>query len=188
MKMYSRLALGGLLVLAMAGSASAATWTADNVYNLVGQIYVMPGATLTIEAGTQIRSIPADQGSLAVTRGAKIFVKGTATKPVVFTSTNDNGTWREAINEWGNLTVMGNGLISASHFGGQPVGSNTKDPSGLNIKQMEGLTDLVNGKYGGVDPVRREGAGPGQRAERPLVGRHRAQHRYRPRRNHEQCG
>jgi hypothetical protein len=132
-----------------ANIAVSTTWTANNVYNLVGQIYVLPGATLTIEAGTQIRSVPTDQGSLAITRGAKIFVNGTAANPVVFTSTNDNGTWREAVNEWGNLTIMGNGLISASHFGGLQVGINTKDPSGLNVKQMEGLTDPVNGIYGG---------------------------------------
>ncbi len=30
---------------------TSVTWTADNVYNLVDQIYVQPGATLTIEPG-----------------------------------------------------------------------------------------------------------------------------------------
>src|SRR5688500_4218229 len=99
------------------------TWSAANVYNLVDQVFVMPGATLTIEAGTRIASTPTDNGSgsLAVTRGGKIMVMGTAEAPVVMTSTNDDGTWREAANEWGNLTIMGNGLISASHFDGQPI-------------------------------------------------------------------
>ena len=32
------------------------TWTPDNVYKLVGQIYVLPGATLTIKAGTLVQS------------------------------------------------------------------------------------------------------------------------------------
>src|SRR5688500_7978778 len=99
------------------------TWSAANVYNLVDQIFVMPGATLTIEPGTRIASTPTENGSgsLAVTRGGKIMVMGTAEAPVVMTSTNDDGTWREAANEWGNLTIMGNGLISASHFDGQPI-------------------------------------------------------------------
>ena len=156
--------MAAVLGLALAGSASAAnvavsanittstTWTADNVYNLVGQIYVEPGATLTIQAGTLIKSNPADQGSLAVCRGAKIFVLGTREKPVIMTSTNDDMvTWRPVCNEWGNLTLMGKGLISASHYGGLPVGSNTKTPTGLNEKKMEGLTHATLANYGGND-------------------------------------
>jgi hypothetical protein len=81
------------------------------------------------------------------------------------------GTWHEGVNEWGNLTVMGNGLISASHFGGLPVSvtvdddgvaggstttrQNTMIPDGLNQKQMEGLTAAFPGDskvlYGGSD-------------------------------------
>lgn len=135
------------------------TWTPDNIYSLVDQIFVMPGATLTIEAGTRIASTPtADgSGSLAVTRGGKIMVLGTQDNPVVMTSSADDGTWREAANEWGNLTIMGNGLISASHFDGEPVvvngRPNTKIPDGLNEKQMEGLVASFPGDtkvlYGG---------------------------------------
>ncbi len=130
------------------------TWTADNVYNLQNQIYVMPGATLTIEPGTLVQSTAGQGGSLAVARGAKIFVNGTANNPVIMTSSNDTLTsWHEGANEWGNLTIMGNGLISASHYGGEPVGDNTKEPTGLNEKQMEGLTGDFEGDpkvmYGG---------------------------------------
>jgi len=135
------------------------TWTPDNIYSLVDQIFVMPGATLTIEAGTRIASTPtADgSGSLAVTRGGKIMILGTPDNPVVMTSSADDGTWRESANEWGNLTIMGNGLISASHFDGEPVvvngRPNTKIPDGLNEKQMEGLVASFPGDtkvlYGG---------------------------------------
>jgi hypothetical protein len=162
MKHLGRTLLAGLFALSVAGSANAAniaksgnistseTWTSDNVYNLEGQIYVLPGATLTIEAGTLIQSDPADGGSLAITRGAKIYVNGTKEDPVIMTSTNDNLTdWHEGVNEWGNLTVMGDALISASHYAGYPVGDNTKTPTGLNEKQMEGLTDAENAMYGG---------------------------------------
>lgn len=168
------------MALFMAGTASAATvtvssniatsetWTADNFYKLTKQIFVLPGATLTIEAGVVIASDTGVGGSLAVTRGAKIFVNGTKNNPVIMTSTDDvatwtpdashpsggdpkTGTWRAGANEWGNLTIMGKGLISASHYGGLQVGDNTKDPSCLNEKQMEGLTDPNNSLYGGAD-------------------------------------
>jgi hypothetical protein len=97
------------------------TWTADNTYNLQEQIFVLPGATLTIEAGTVVASTPTanGSGSLAVTRGAQIFVNGTLENPVIMTSTNDDfETWREAANEWGNLTVMGDAYISNSFVDG----------------------------------------------------------------------
>jgi hypothetical protein len=119
------------------------TWTADNTYNLQEQIFVLPGATLTIEAGTVVASTPTanGSGSLAVTRGAQIFVNGTIENPVIMTSTNDDfETWREAANEWGNLTVMGDAYISNSFVDG-----NSATCDGENISPMEGLvTDPEN--------------------------------------------
>jgi hypothetical protein len=111
---FGALALG----LALAGTASAAeikvtaniststTWTANNTYNLQQQIYVLPGATLRIQAGTIVASDTGVGGSLAVARGGQIFVEGTAENPVIMTSKADvatwtnndprTGTWREA--------------------------------------------------------------------------------------------
>ncbi len=136
------------------------TWTADNEYNLQKQIYVNNGATLTIEAGTVIRGngfvSGIGAGSLAVTRGSKIYVNGTANRPVIMTSTNDDMvTWRPVCNEWGNLTIMGKALISASVKGRSAYNNNTATPTGLNTAQMEGLTSAVtndpNVFYGGND-------------------------------------
>ncbi len=165
MKRMAWVALMGMAIAGLAGGAeilvtdnivTSETWTADNVYNLQKQIYVEPGATLTIEAGTLVQSTAGLGGSLAVCRGAQIFVNGTAEAPVIMTSTNDDLiSWREGANEWGNLTLMGNALISASHYGGEPVGDNTKEPTGLNQKQMEGLIAGFPGDpkviYGGAD-------------------------------------
>ncbi len=160
------------LVATVAGAATASeflvgsnitkstTWTADNVYNLQKQIYVEPGATLTIEAGTLVMSDADKGGSLAVCRGAKIYVNGTEEAPVIMTSTKDDlKHWHEGCNEWGNLTIMGNALISSSHYAGQPITvngrANAKTPDGLSQKQMEGLTAEFTGDtkqmYGGND-------------------------------------
>ncbi|MBE7557724.1 hypothetical protein HS125_01730 [bacterium] len=146
--------------------ATSTTWTADNVYNLQKQIFVLPGATLTVSAGTLVRSTAGVGGSLAVCRGARIYVNGTKDKPVVMTSSADTLTaWHEGANEWGNLTIMGNALISGSHYQGvaqtyqdgatAPVHTNTKLPDGLNKRQMEGLVAAFPGDpkvlYGGAD-------------------------------------
>jgi len=140
--------------------ASSTTWTANNTYNLQTQVYVLPGATLTIEAGTIIASTTGLGGSLAVARGAKIFVLGTQDKPVIMTSAADKatwvggnpktGTWREAVNEWGNLTIMGKGYISENAIGG-----NVATPNASNVGAMEGLVAAFpndpNVLYGGGD-------------------------------------
>ncbi len=125
-------------------------------YSLTNQVYVLPGAALTIEAGALFKS---DGGGLAVSRGAQIFVQGTRNEPVIMTSIHDDlATWREAANEWGNLTICGNALISASRFKGRPVinsggTANHSQPDGRSNRNMEGLTAAFEGDtrhfYGG---------------------------------------
>ena len=170
MTLSSRPLSAALLGLALVGTASAAEikvssdittstiWTSNNTYNLQKQIFVRPGATLTIQAGTIIASDTGVGGSLAVSRGAQIFVQGTAENPVIMTSKADvatwtngdprTGKWREAANEWGNLTIMGRAYISEDATPG-----NTKDPNPSNVAQMEGLTAAFPGDpkvlYGG---------------------------------------
>ena len=145
-----------LFGIGLAGSADAAeifvtsniststTWTANNTYNLQQQVYVLPGATLTIEAGTIIASTTNLGGSLAVTKGAEIHALGTEDNPIIWTSKADvatwsggdpkTGTWREGCNEWGNLTVMGDAYISENATVG-----NVPTPNPNNVAAMEGL-------------------------------------------------
>ncbi|MEY2806307.1 MAG: hypothetical protein RIR65_724 [Planctomycetota bacterium] len=147
-------------ILVSADIATSTTWTANNTYNLTAQIYVLPGATLTIEPGTVIASTPTanGSGSLAITKGAQIIANGTKTRPIIMTSTADvatwvngnqqTGTWRAAANEWGNLTIMGDAYISENATAG-----NTATPSASNYAVMEGLTAAFPGdtrvNYGG---------------------------------------
>jgi hypothetical protein len=98
------------------------------------------------------------QGSVVVRNGSN----GTVSE---ITTLGDpkTGIWLERCNDWGNLTIMGNALISASHFGGDPVEinndgvitQNTKCPIGINQRQMEGLVASYPGDpkvlYGGDD-------------------------------------
>ncbi len=159
-----------MMLAAMAGGVSAAkvnvsanietdtVWTADNTYNLTTQIYVLEGASLTIEAGTLVQSDTTanGSGSLAVCRGAKIFVQGTENDPVIMTSSSDNlDTWHEGCNEWGNLTLMGKAVIAYADPGaGTPAYADVNSSIPGTQAQMEGLTvpagDTKN-LYGGED-------------------------------------
>ena len=132
-------------VLVTADIATSTTWVKTNRYNLQGQIYVSPGATLTIQPGTIIASEVG--GSLAITRDARLICNGTKEEPVIFTSKQDvatwtggnpkTGTWRAVANEWGNLTIMGRGYIGK--YGQGAISTNTAAPSAGNYANMEGL-------------------------------------------------
>jgi hypothetical protein len=168
---YLRTATVGLVLVGGASAqilvnsdiAVSTTWTANNVYNLQQQIYVLPGATLTIQAGTLVASTTNAGGSLAVCKGAQIFVQGTEKDPVIMTSTADTatwvgndphtGTWHEGCAEWGNLTLMGNGYISANGHTIPASLPNTPTPNAANVAPMEGLLAQFPGDtrvlYGG---------------------------------------
>lgn len=141
------------------------TWTANNTYNLQTQIYVRPGATLTIQAGTVIASTPHGTGlgqvggSLAVMRGGQIVVNGTESQPVIMTSTADvatwaidpshptghdpkTGTWRSAANEWGSLSIMGSAYIGNTFASG-----NVPTPDAGNEAILEGLQYSISTQW-----------------------------------------
>ncbi len=151
-----------MMLAAMAGSTIAANvtvsdhiaqdtrWTADNVYSLEGQVYVLPGASLTIDAGTLVKS--PEGGSLAVCRGAMIFVNGTATNPVIMTSDQDSMTsWHAGANEWGNLTLMGEGVIGYNYgdLSAAMPGAQAQ-MEGLTANAAEGITSEMT-YYGGTN-------------------------------------
>lgn len=146
--------------------AVSTVWGPPNIYELDGEIHVLDGATLTILPGTVIASdatvtFPtpgAGPASLTVDRGAQIFANGTSTSPIVFTSKADgttpagglsgnmNGTHRQtATNEWGGVTVHGEGYVSYCVSGT----ANTAAPSSANEAPMEGLLRAGLRNYGG---------------------------------------
>ena len=78
-------------------------WTKDKVYQLKGYVFVESGVTLTIEAGTIIRSTA--KAALIIKRGGKIMAEGTATAPIVFTSNSaDNSRVK---GDWGGIVICG---------------------------------------------------------------------------------
>jgi len=107
-------------IISVSGEISAdTTWEAANIYLLSGKVVVGKGITLTIEPGTIIKG-KSGSGSLAsaliVQREAKIMAEGTAEKPIIFTSEDDNiivgqtaGTNLDENQrgKWGGLIVLG---------------------------------------------------------------------------------
>lgn len=106
------------------------TWVAGQTYNLKAQIYVKNNATLTIEAGTVIRSNTAGAG-LFVTKGAKLIAEGTVTSPIVFTSNNTPGN--RARGNWGGVILLGKGAYNVNN----------------GINNIEGISPIPDTEFGG---------------------------------------
>ncbi|WP_309672146.1 hypothetical protein, partial [Gemmatimonas sp.] len=87
------------------------TWTKSNIYELVDEVIVTGGATLTIEAGTLVEGrqgtfaggVSSDGSALYIARDGKIQAVGTPLEPIVFTCV---GTKFKGC--WGGISILGN--------------------------------------------------------------------------------
>lgn len=88
------------------------TLYAKDVNYLSGLVYVMKGVTLTIQEGAKVmgKSSGADVAALVITRGAKINARGTAEKPIVFTSAAQN----PASGDWGGVVLLGTAKVNTT--------------------------------------------------------------------------
>ncbi len=105
------------------------TWS--GVVRLNNKVYVKNNATLTIAPGTIIRGDKVTQGTLIVTRGAKIIADGTAANPIVFTSNEAVGARNEG--DWGGLVILG--LARNNQPGG--------------VANIEGIVPTTDSQFGG---------------------------------------
>ncbi len=111
---------------------------AENTYILKGLVYIKNNATITIEAGTVIKGAYLDPiGGLVITRGAKIIAKGTADKPIVFTSNSPN----PRSGDWAGIVLLGKATTNSSFNGTAGLG---EIEGGVNNADGDGL-------YGGTD-------------------------------------
>lgn len=77
--------------------------TADSKYLLDGVVRVSNGATLSIEAGSQIYASTEHLSLLVIERGAKINANGSTDSPIVFSSLSSS----PAAGDWGGIVVNG---------------------------------------------------------------------------------
>jgi hypothetical protein len=83
--------------------------------NIKGLVYVTKGVTLTIQKGAKVKGAFSgiDVAALIVSRGGKIIAQGTATEPIVFTSSSAN----PASGDWGGIVLCGTAPINTSYLG-----------------------------------------------------------------------
>jgi hypothetical protein len=144
------------------------TWTADNIYELEGRVIVPNGVTLTIEPGTIVKGqdgLGINASALMIARGGKINAVGTAQKPIIFTSVNDDikvgqtvGTYYNENDKgkWGGLVILGKAPISYSGaLEAQIEGVPADEPLGLfggSIRDdNSGTLQFVSIRHGGTE-------------------------------------
>ena len=114
------------------------TLYAKDVNYLSGIVYVMKGVTLTIQEGAKVmgKSSGADVAALVITRGAKIIARGTADKPIVFTSAAPN----PASGDWGGIVLLGTAKVNTTlPWKGSSVVGLTSVEGGVNDADGNGL-------------------------------------------------
>jgi hypothetical protein len=85
------------------------TLSSGIAHNLIGALLVKSGATLTIEAGTTINALAGGTDVyILVERGGKIIADGTASSPIVFTSSSTN----PQAGDWGGIILNGKAPLS----------------------------------------------------------------------------
>ena len=146
---------------------SDTTWESGRIYVLKSRISVIDGVTLTIEPGTIIKGdvgTGANATALIIAQGGKIIAEGTATSPIIFTSTADNiqpgdilsPNLSEELNGlWGGLIVLGRAPISADAISSQIEGIPPSDPNGLyggsSIDDNSGVIKYISIRHGGAN-------------------------------------
>lgn len=132
--------------------SSNLTLDAGKDYLVDGSMYVKNNTSLTIPAGVTVymakHNAATDKSLLVVTKGSKIYINGTADKPVVFTSNAAS----KAPGDWGALVILGNaptntvtgnaaGLaVSAdTEYGGTVANDNSGSISYLRIEYSGGI-------------------------------------------------
>ena len=129
---------------------------------------VLPGVTLTIDPGTIIKANPGEAplvSMLVVARGAQLMAKGTAEKPIIFTSINDNldpangvksSLQNSDVGLWGGIIILGDAPVSLANGEGETfyIGLEPNSPNsfygGENIEDNSGALEYVSIRHGGV--------------------------------------
>lgn len=110
----------GAVLDTLIGEITVNTTVTENTW-LQGIVYVKPGVTLTINPGITIFGSPGgavpdlvnlsnNKGTLLVERGGRLVANGTATSPIVWTSSQPNGS--RNFGDWGGIVLYGRAPIT----------------------------------------------------------------------------
>jgi hypothetical protein len=124
-----------------------------NVYLLLGSVFVINNATITIEPGTLVIGDYKTNGSLTISKGSKIIADGLATDPIVFTSSRIV----KKAGDWGGIIILGNaptnkfgnGSTASYHSNLNPEAYTYTNYGGEDLSSDSGVLRFVRIEYAG---------------------------------------
>ena len=117
-------------------------------YLLVGTVTVGTGVTLTVAPGTVIQGDRGTKGTLVVQPGGQLRAKGTADRPIVFTSALAPD-FRQA-GDWGGVVILGRAPTNGQR---RPNGGAAGAAyGGTDETDSSGVLQFVRIEYGGGTP------------------------------------
>lgn len=139
---------------------TAVSWTAGNVYEISGVVTVRSGGSLTIAAGTFIKSTVNSAGSangvLVIAKDGTINAVGTSSNPIVFTSRyllDGNNATVGTPGDFGGAIILGNSTVNTasgtSSIEGLPAGDPRFVFGGSTVGDNRGNFQYVRIEYAG---------------------------------------
>lgn len=92
------------------GTLATRTLAKGTAYLIKGTVIVPTGVTLTVEAGVVVKGDKTTKGLLIIQPGGKLISNGTATEPIVFTSSQ--GVGERDRGDWGGISWTGNAFVN----------------------------------------------------------------------------
>lgn len=123
------------------------TLTYPNTYFLKGFVYVPAGRTITIEPGVVIKGDKESDATLIIERGGKIMARGTASRPIVFTSSKPAGS--RAPGDWGGIIILGK---ARNNIGEMTIEGGVRSKhGGSDDTDNSGVLSYVRCEFAGVE-------------------------------------
>jgi hypothetical protein len=139
-------------IIELVGDLDTRTLSADKKYLLKGQVFVRDGKTLTVEPGTVIMGDKRTRGVLVVDKGGKLMAEGTVDKPIVFTSSQDEGIRDRG--DWGGIVILGRANTNQPNpaiEGITPEVNFGTFQSTANDNESSGILKYVRCEFGGIE-------------------------------------
>lgn len=142
-------------VVELSGTLTTRTLVAGTPYLIKGTVLVPNGVTLTIPAGTVIKGDKATKGLLIIQPGGVLNSNGTATNPVVFTSSQGPGERDRG--DWGGISWTGNAFVNqasrpnAEGIANQPYGTVGAGNIAAGTGENNGTMRFTRIEYAGIE-------------------------------------
>lgn len=118
-------------------------------YTLKGFVYVGSGATLTFAAGSVILAATDVKSALIIEVGGKLIADGTASEPIVFTSSKAVG--QRTPGDWGGISICGSAPTNRP-LSPAPIteGGSNRPYGGTNANDNSGVLRYVRIEFAGI--------------------------------------